>query len=639
MSNNPNQHIMRQLTQFAKVVPERPALIYPTNKATPVNYDTLTFAQLNQRTDELAYGLQESGIKAGTKTVLMLKHSEELFIVLIALLKVGAIPVVVDPGMGLNRMLHCYKSVGAEAFIGIPVAHMVRKARPAIFESLDINISTTSFGGIKLDTLYRPGREPFPLPAVNQHELLMIVFTTGSTGPAKGVEYTHSMLGALVEQVLAAYPVEEGEAGLVTLSMFALVDILSGCTAVLAPMDPTRPAHVDAEKILSAIETYNIRHMFGSPALLHRIAPAALAAPGRISSLKTVVCGGAAAPVELLQHFRKALPDDSQIHTTYGATEALPIATVELNTLLEGCAEQTYLGKGVCVGKPLKHIQARIIQISNDPQPQWQEDLLTEGDQVGEVILRGPVVSQAYHNNPLADREHKIADDETVWHRTGDVGTIDKEGRLWLCGRKSETVWTDKGPLFTMQCEGIFNVHPSVYRSALVGIGPKGKQQPKLCIQLHEGIEESATLISELETLAQEHKCTKQIDQFLVHPSFPVDIRHNSKIGRSELAVWAGAKLDLIKIPSMPLAVMAIPLIGWLYLAVGAISPFSASGLIGLWWVVMFLHFVVHPLQIIKGLPVAKRVGHSTAYIVMMTTIFGATYWHALEKANAEEIK
>jgi len=474
---------------------------------------------------------------------------------------------------------------------------------------------------------------------VNKHDLLMIIFTTGSTGPAKGVEYTHNMLDALVEQMLDAYPVEEGEAGLVTLSLFAIVDILSGNTAVLAPMDPTRPAHVDPEKMISTIERYSVRHMFGSPALLHRLTPAALESPDRLSTLKTVVCGGAAAPVQLLQEFRRALPDDVQLHTTYGATEALPIATVNLEMLLDGCTDRTHQGKGVCVGKPLKHIEARIIRISEASLLKWQKDLLADEGEVGEVILRGSVVSQAYHNNPSADQQHKIEDDGTFWHRTGDVGWKDEGGRLWLCGRGNEIVWTKNGPLYTMQCEGIFNAHPSVYRSALIGVGPKGQQQPILCVELHGGVQESADLLLALEALSKQYDCTQQIRNFLVHPSFPVDIRHNSKIGRSELAVWAGAKLDLINVPRMPLAVMAVPLIGWLYLAVGAIWPFTHSWLLGLWWLVIFLHFVVHPLQIIKGLPVARRVGHGTAYIMTMTTIFGATYWHALEKASAEDIK
>ncbi|SVD11322.1 uncharacterized protein METZ01_LOCUS364176, partial [marine metagenome] len=257
-----------------------------------------------------------------------------------------------------------------------------------------------------------------------------------------------------------------------------------------------------------------------------------------------------------------------------------------------------------------------------------------------EVLVSGPVVSTSYHENTKANALHKIQDDDTIWHRTGDVGWIDEGGKLWLCGRKSQNVATPNGLLFTMQCEEIFNAHDQVYRTALVGVGPSDNQTPVICVQrVSDYSPMDDDLLHELKALGQQQPCTRNIEHFLVHPKFPVDIRHNAKIEREELAVWAGAKLKLIKVPRAPLLVMAVPIIAWLYLLAGLWWPQPHVSLVVIWWIIFFLHFVVHPLQILKGLHVAKRVGHHPLYIACMTTIFGATYWRALKSVDARVLR
>ncbi|MEZ4325611.1 MAG: fatty acid CoA ligase family protein [Polyangiales bacterium] len=638
-----DQHVVRHLRAQVALTPDRPALISPVRREGPwpIPFTERTYADVDARSDALAHGFTDIGIGMGTKTILMLRTSDELFVVLLALYKVGAVPVVLDPGMGFARMLHCYRSVGAEAFIGIPLSHVIRRARPKFFASVRITVSDGAFGEHRLADLYRTGRGPFVLPPVTPDTLLMLVFTTGSTGPAKGVEYTHAMLDALVGQVRSTYPLDDGERGLVTLSLFALVDLFTGCTAVLAPMDPTRPADVDPNVILGTLEQYEVRHMFGSPALLRRIAPALTARATPLPNLRTVVCGGAAAPLPLLQQVRGALEGDPTVHATYGATEALPIATIDLRALEDGCDERTRHGAGVCMGPPIDGMQARMLRITREPIPTWDDTLVEPDGTPGEITLCGPVVSKRYHNAPEHDALHKIADGPRTWHRTGDVGWLDERGRIWMCGRKAQTVTTAEGPRFTMMCEAVFNTHPAVQRSALVGVGPDGAQLPVVCVELTpEAAAEGtpATLFEELRTLAEAHECTRGLTRYIVHPRFPVDVRHNAKIGREELAVWAGAKLGLLRMPPAFHVLMVIPLLGWLYQLLPLVWPFPHPALWALWWVVMFLHFVVHPLQIIPGLPVARRVGHGTLYIACMTTIFGATYWRPLAGVSAKEL-
>jgi acyl-CoA synthetase (AMP-forming)/AMP-acid ligase II len=219
------------------------------------------------------------------------------------------------------------------------------------------------------------------------------------------------------------------------------------------------------------------------------------------------------------------------------------IASRELLADTRRFSEQGY---GVCVGRPLAGIELRTIAISDGPVERWSASLQVPEGEIGEIVVRGPLVSPGYYEDSEADRRTKVADDGGQWHRMGDLGWLDKKGRLWFCGRKSQRVVTAHGTLYTVPCEAIFNCHPAVLRSALVGVGPAGRQQPVICVELHPGQRgaDPAMLVAELASLAQQHELTRGISLFLIHPGFPVDIRHNAKIFRERLALWAAKRLD-----------------------------------------------------------------------------------------------
>ena len=176
--------------------------------------------------------------------------------------------------------------------------------------------------------------------------------------------------------------------------------------------------------------------------------------------------------------------------------------------------------------------------------------------EVGEITVAGPTATDSYFNRDTATAAAKIretlaaegsgaAAGERVVHRMGDVGYFDDQGRLWFCGRKSQRVEAADGPLYTEQVEPVFNVHPQVRRTALVGVGDRGKQWPVLCVELAAGIHvgEFPRIEAELRAIGARHRHTARIATFLPHPGFPVDIRHNAKIGREKLAAWAAPRL------------------------------------------------------------------------------------------------
>ncbi len=550
--DNPIFNISSRLREKAVLHPFRRAVVYPysLDGAGRATYTQLTFAQLDQESDRLAQGLNQIGITRGTRTILMVRPGIDFFILTFALFKSGAVPVVVDPGMGIRRMLLCLKESDPSAFIGIPKAHLLRSLYPKYFASVKTWVTVGRrwfWGGQSYRRIMeRPLDKPFPTARTRINDPAAILFTTGSTGPAKGAVYTHGTFDAQIRTIQSCFEFEEDEIDLPTFPLFALFDPALGITAVIPDMDPTRPALVNPVKIIEAVNNHGVTNMFASPALLNRVGQYAKEKNITLISLRRVVCAGAPVRPSDVGRFCSILTADAQVHTPYGATEAVPVLTIGSREILSETAELSKKGYGMCVGRPLNDLEVKIIKITDGPIETWSDDLLLDTGDIGEITVNGPLVSRGYFNRPKADALSKIRDNQGgVWHRMGDLGWQDNKGRIWFCGRKSHRVITENGNLFTIPCETIFNSHPAVFRSALVGIGKPPKQTPAIIIELNQKDRQMPKneLIQELLILAGDHVLTETIDIILFHDHFPVDIRHNSKIFREDLALWAQKKL------------------------------------------------------------------------------------------------
>jgi olefin beta-lactone synthetase len=377
-------------------------------------------------------------------------------------------------------------------------------------------------------------------------EIAAILFTSGSTGVPKGVVYRHRHFVAQVELLRAAFGIQPGGVDLPTFPPFALFDPALGLTSIIPDMDPTRPATADPRKLLRAIERFGVTQLFGSPALV-----AVLARHGEsLSTVRRVTSAGAPVPAEVVAKMRTLLPDDAKLWTPYGATECLPVAVIE-GRELEGTREVTERGAGTCVGRAVPPNEVRIIRIDDNAIAEWSDALLVGDGHVGEITVAGPTVTDGYFNRDEATRlakirERRVDGSERIVHRMGDLGWLDRDGRLWFCGRKSQRVVVDElTTLCTEQVEPVFNTHPGVRRTALVGVGPRGAQKPVLCVELNADIgrAQHARIAEELRHTGEGFVHTAKVDTFLFHPRFPVDIRHNAKIGREKLAAWAARQL------------------------------------------------------------------------------------------------
>jgi len=549
--NNQNNsiNVALYLKSMAKKRPYHKAVICPAgrDKNGRSAYTHLTFQQLDRESDCMAHGLEMIGIKRGVKTVLMVKPGIEFFCLIFALFKTGAVPVVVDPGMGLRRMVSCFKECSPEAFIGIPIAHMLRKIYPFFFKTVKTWITVGRrwcWGGFNLNDISIKPWQPFEIKKTGQDEIAAILFTTGSTGPAKGVVYTHGTFDAQVRHIKSHFQITSDEVDLPTFPLFALFDPAFGITAVIPDMDPTKPAFVNPEKIVEAITNHGVTNMFASPALLNRVGIYIKKKGIKLPSLKRVVSAGAPVAPENSGRFASMLCNGAQIHTPYGATEAMPVASIGSNEIFSETAALSKSGHGICVGRPVGGIEVKIIKITDAPLEQWSDDLIIPDGGVGEITVKGDIVTKQYYRRPKDQADAKIKDHGTIRHRMGDLGRIDKKGRIWFYGRKNHRIVTWKETLFTIPCEAIFNNHKRVFRSALAGAGIRPNQKPVICIELHKGDSRKGLnlLEKELLAIASGNELTKNIKTVLFKKTFPVDIRHNSKIFREKLSQWVNRK-------------------------------------------------------------------------------------------------
>ncbi|MDR3580453.1 MAG: fatty acid CoA ligase family protein [Oryzomonas sp.] len=533
-------NIARPLTEMARLQPDTPAIIFPQEKR------SLTFRELDRDSDRIADGLGRIGIDRGTRVALLVPPSPELFAITFALFKAGSVPVFIDPGIGARNMKGCLAEAEPEAFFGIPKAHVARRllgwGRASIRSTVVVG-GSSFWGGVPLDEL-RGCAQPAPFVAANtcRDDVAAILFTSGSTGAPKGAVYTHGTFAAQVETLREMYDFRPGEVDLPTFPLFALFAPALGMTALIPQMDFTRPGSVDPRKILGPATEYSATTMFGSPALLNRVGRFGESHGSQFPHIKRVISAGAPVPAAVLERFAAMLPDDAEIFTPYGATEALPVCSIGSREVLAETGAMAGKGHGVCVGRPVESISLAIIPISDAPIAAWNDTMALPPLEVGEIAVRGPQVSRAYLNRPDATRLAKIPDaDGGVWHRMGDVGYRDNSGRIWFCGRKSHRVVTSRETLFTVSVEGVFNTHPAVFRTALVGVGMPGSQQPVLCVELEKkaGKPEQERIRTALLELGSLYPHTHNIRTILFHPAFPVDIRHNAKIFREKLAVWA----------------------------------------------------------------------------------------------------
>lgn len=541
-----SSNVARFLRESAERVPAVCAIRLPAGCESDgsIRYRELNFEELDRHTAAAAEIFRANGIVAGTRTLLMARPGWDLILCAFALFRIGAVPVAIDPGMGLRHFLRCVENTCPEALVGIRLAHWISRFFRKSFTSVKtkIVVGSRKFNRIISELATSPDlrRE---IAVCGEEELAAILFTSGSTGAPKGVCYTHGMFDAQQRIVRDFYKIEAGEIDLPLLPIFALFNPALGMTTITPEMNPSKPATLDPEKVVRAIRQNQVTNSFGSPILWRKIAEYCEARGETLPSVRRILCAGTAVHPSVMALLKKVLPN-AEIHSPYGATENLPVADVDAETVLGETGILTAQGFGTCTGTVVPGNRVRLVPASDEAFPDFETAGTPQerfrGFSVGEICVCGPTTTRAYDNNAQATALAKIVDsaDGTLWHRMGDLGYLDGQGRLWFLGRKVERVETKRGTLYTEACEPIFNTHPDVFRSALIGLGERGSAVPAIVIELRAGTPKHrhAEILDELRRLAREHSVTQPITQFFIYPKkFPVDVRHNAKIHRLTL--------------------------------------------------------------------------------------------------------
>lgn len=557
LPNNPmdaSVNVGLRLAAAAARDPDGVAIVEPAGRDVggKRRYRQISFRQLEDDSNLLADGLRSLGVAPGMRIVLMVRPSIDFVSLVFALFKSGAVTVLIDPGMGRKNLLRCLSDANPEGFVAIPLAHAARCLLRGRFPNSRLHVTVGwrwFWGGATIAQLRARRRRPEFRPAPTRaDDPAAIIFTSGSTGPPKGVLYQHGTFDRQVVELRDVYDIRPGELDLPGFPLFGLFNCAMGVTTVLPDMDPTRPARVDPALIIESIRDWNITQAFGSPAFWNVVGRHCERHRIQLPTLRRVLSAGAPVPLHVMQRLKAAIPADGDVYTPYGATEALPVASISATEVLGETAARSRQGAGTCVGRRFPGIAWRVIRIDDGPLPTLEAAETLPPGQIGELIVSGPVVTPRYVTRSEMNALHKIEDGPAFWHRMGDVGYLDEQDRFWFCGRKAQRVRTGQGELYTIPCEAVFNQHPQVYRSALVGVGPPGNQQPVIIVetwpdQRPRTKTDRQTLYDALRKLAEAHPHTRSIERFLVHPAMPVDIRHNAKIFREKLAVWAAERV------------------------------------------------------------------------------------------------
>ncbi len=539
IESNQIRNISDYLKNNAEKFPDKPAFLHPVR---------ISYKELEAEVNSYSFIMERKGIRAGTRTILLTKATHEFFILTFALLRMGAIPVMIDPGMGIKAMLKALAGLKAEAFIGMPKAHLLRIIRPSVFKTVTVNMITRLSGFPFMRKLEVPNQEKkYKSCQVKPEDTAAIFFTSGSTGPAKGVIYTSGMLDNQITVTKRLFNIGSAEIDLCTFPLLGLFALCHGNTSVIADMDMLHPASLNPARVIKNIQDFGCTQMFGSPMILNRLSCYGAANKTRLPSLRNIISAGAPVHQSVLESFGQMIGPEARIHTPYGATEALPVTNIDAPRLLStGNGENEY-ENGICIGYPVKGLDVSIIEITDNQISSWNEAVQLPAGEIGEIVARGPWVTTAYFNNPGANSLAKIPDpvSNDSWHRMGDLGRFDDKGRVWFYGRKSQRVNTSGGTLLTIPCEAVFNRHPLVSRSALVGIIDRdtGLKIPVICIELKPGNKPTKKLIQDLLESGAKNTSTKEISYILFNKKFPVDPRHNAKIFREKLAVWAEKRI------------------------------------------------------------------------------------------------
>jgi acyl-CoA synthetase (AMP-forming)/AMP-acid ligase II len=536
------------IVKQAKRHPDKQAVIMPKrslfsfSKSIENNYESITFEEVEKRSNVYGNGLKKAGIGRGSKVLVFIPPSLEFSPLVFSLFKIGAVPVFIDPGMGVKKMLRCIQEIKAEAMIGISKIHHLRLFKKQFFKGIDIRISVGSkvWGTQYINDLTEMVPNELTVQEMGPSELAAILFTSGGTGKPKGVMYTHEMFWLQIFKLKEMFQLTSKDRDLPGFPLFSMFCQSMGMTSCIPDMNPAFPARVNPKLIVQNIQDHQVTFAAGSPAIWLRVGEYCRKKKIKLKSIKNLIMFGAPVSGQMLNLWKDILPH-GDIYTPYGATECLPVALYSGRALRSETLELTNMGHGTCVGNAVKDVDIKVIRITDDNTEYLSETIECSVGEVGEILVHSNTQTPGYYADKENTRKSQIKDhDGTIWHKMGDLGYLDEWGRLWFSGRKAHYFEFESKRFFPVMIEAVINQHPKVFRSAIVPI-PTG---PAIIIErTDKKIELDPPAFHQFKMevlrLLKQSDIKSEFQEIYLRKDFPVDARHNIKIDRKLLATWA----------------------------------------------------------------------------------------------------
>jgi len=498
----------------------------------------ISWSTLAGTVERLAAGFGTAGIAPGDRVALLVPPGADLTAALYACWRVGAVPVVADAGLGARGIGRALRGAGPDHLIGVPKA--LAAARALRWPGRAVVAGPTSRAQLRvlgaalsLADIARLGEGAPPPPWPGPDDDAIVVFTSGATGPAKGVVYRHRQLEAQRDALVRTYAITAADSIASAFAPFALFGPALGVTSIAPEMDVTRPATLTARALADAVAAVDATVAIASPAALVNVVATAGDLDDRqrraLAGTRLLLSFGAPVPADLLRSALALMPA-AQAHTPYGMTEALPVTDVDL-AMIEAAGP----GNGVCVGLPVSGVRVALSPLG--PDGAATGPLTSEAGVTGEICVAADHLKDHYDRLWFTEQDSRDGE----WHRTGDVGHLDEHGWLWVEGRLGHVIPTADGVVTPVGVERQTESVDGVARAAAVGVGPTGAQQVVVVVERAGPAERRADGPLVVGPLADAVRAAVSVPvaAVLAVPGLPVDIRHNSKIDRVRVAAWA----------------------------------------------------------------------------------------------------
>ncbi|HKJ05279.1 MAG TPA: AMP-binding protein [Geopsychrobacteraceae bacterium] len=484
------------------------------------------FGRMQDLSRQLAAGFRSAGLKKGDRVMVFQPMSLELYVCLLALFRIGCAAMFLDPSAGRKHIDRCCKILSPDAVVATPKAHLLRITSKQLrkvpqFFSTGIRLPfTSSLPFVVASTVENAD--------VHGDDAALITFTSGSTGLPKAAIRTHGFLINQLEALSKSITFVAGETVLETMPIFGLANLASGMTTLIPDVNLIAPGHIDPEPVVAQIQKERPERLVASPAFLEKLLSACDQPDPRLDSLRKVFTGGGPVFPALLKKAGLSCRN-AEVTAVYGSTEAEPIAHIPLDEIDEDDFEKMASGAGLLTGPVEPELDLRIMRnswgtpLSELSESGFNDSCLAPGE-AGEIVVSGPHVLNGYYQG-RGDDETKFRVDGQIWHRTGDSGTLDKKGRLWLLGRCNAVIPLPDRILYPFAIETAAMQNPMVVRAALCRSG----SEVVLCVELEDSPAKDKVITKFCKTIIEKVNRVEVVDKI------PLDSRHNAKVDYTRL--------------------------------------------------------------------------------------------------------